>query len=297
MYKGYTNGPRQTNDRKPTYQNTKPGYQYHPQGPAVQPSRATSTGPRIEISRPTKSISINTVSGIQPKIERKTPINFNPAPMQANPMPPQLQIQRPGMHPEHTTIQVTTSVQRPVSPARSMSVSIGTPQRPTFAPKQTVQVVAPPTVTISKPVSPQQIEQYNKVSLLSFVTQFEEDKSFNETDLGDLGLDLKCQEPLLPMLHSILSDAPLLDKSVLPMPDCYRKIPSLEKPQEKMNMFSKETLMFIFYSMPKTPLQAQAAEELVKHGYTFDEEAGVWKTSNGMIWSVEQWKEVPGQAE
>lgn len=132
-----------------------------------------------------------------------------------------------------------------------------------------------------------------RLSLLSFISSFEEEKSFNETALEDLGLDLKCREPLLPMLHSVLSDMPLLDHSRHPIPECYSKIQlGSDNPAKKLSLFSPKTLLFIFYTYPHDPLQIQAATELTKRKWLFDEENEEWIDQNGDHWSVEKWMEL-----
>lgn len=130
----------------------------------------------------------------------------------------------------------------------------------------------------------------NRLSLHSFVSTFEEEKSFNETNLEVLGLDLKCHKPLLPMLHSVLSDAPLLDHSQHPMPECYSKIQCGE-PSDKLSLFSSQTLLFIFYTYPCDPLQSQAASELQRRQWQFDEELEEWKDQDGNTWSADKWRE------
>lgn len=141
-------------------------------------------------------------------------------------------------------------------------------------------------------INPQE-KNLQRLSLLSFITSFEDEKSFNETDLEVLGLDLKCKEPLLPMLHSVLSDAPLLDHSKHPIPECYSKIQlGSGNPAERLSLFSPKTLLFIFYTYPHDPLQIQAASELNKRQWTFDEENEEWIDKNGNHWSVDQWREL-----
>lgn len=149
----------------------------------------------------------------------------------------------------------------------------------------------PPPVQQS-PVSfpSSQSDAFHRLSLLSFVSTFEDEKSFNETDLEVLGLDLKCQEPLLPMLHSVLSDAPLLDHSRHPMPECYSKI-QCGDPSDKLSLFSSQTLLFIFYTYPHDPLQNQAATELQRRQWQFNEETEEWKDQDENVWSVDKWRE------
>ena len=135
-------------------------------------------------------------------------------------------------------------------------------------------------------------DAFCRLSLLSFISSFEDQSTFNETDLTSLGLDLKCQEPLLPLLHSVLSEAPLLDRSRHPIPDCYSKLTQVGKPQEKLSLFSDQTLLFIFYTYPRDQLQIQAANELKNREYVYDAETERWKNHKGCAWSVDQWKEL-----
>ena len=221
------------------------------------------TGPRIEIQRHVAQKPVN--------------VTFNNQ--------QSLRIERPGTssHGQSPTFAPQIPA-RPVSTV-SMDIQIRTPQ----------PVVQPPPPS-HPPPAPQQ-PQMSRFSLLSFVSSFEEGKSFNETDLASLGLDLQCDKPLLPMLHSVLSEAPLLDKSCLPVPECYTKIENAGEPREKISLFTDQTLMFIFATQTRTPLQAQAAEELQKRGFVFDVENEKWRMPNGNEWSIDEWREIETHAQ
>jgi hypothetical protein len=132
------------------------------------------------------------------------------------------------------------------------------------------------------------------MSLSAFVSAFEDGKSYNETDLAGLGLDLECEGPLLPMLHSVLSEAPLLTNSCHPIPDYYRECPAVGSVEDKQALLTDQTLMFIFETEVRSKLQRIAAEELTKRGFSFDEETGKWFTRTGNEWSIEEWKEIEG---
>lgn len=252
-----------------------------------------------------------------PKIEfnKKPSINIQPKEVKKG-----ISIVKPGSNTQYQqapppTIAPPPVVQRPATPTQHPQ-TFNPPANPVFAPPQVMpqqQQIRPqspqmpqPTPTIqpqisqpaAKPViqaQPQQqaatTENYNRLSLLSFVSAFEDGKSFNETDLATLGLDLKCQEPLLPMLHSVLSDAPLLEHSCHPTPECYSKILPTGEPQEKISLFTDQTLLFIFYTYTNNPLQIQAADELIKRGITFDEETCEWHPGDGIVWNCDTWKE------
>ena len=211
---------------------------------------------------------------------------------------------------------ITFTINNPNQPQRHV-ISIQPQPRPQFSP-QLVQSqipprsnttpiepsVKPPPQISQQPIRPQisqqrpvpQSSELAKLSLLSFISSFEETKTFNETDLASLGLDLKCEKPLLPMLHSVLSDAPLLDKSCLPIPECYTKA-NAGDPQEKIGVFSDQTLVFIFETQTGTTMQTLAAEELKKRGFSFDSESGKWRIPSGNEWSVDQWREIDVDAQ
>ena len=140
------------------------------------------------------------------------------------------------------------------------------------------------------PPPPPAPDFFSKLSLLSYVSSAKEGKSFNDTDLNSLGIDLNEKEPMLPMLHSVLSDAPLSSHSVYPTPSSYSSLSTNEDPTEKMNLFSIQILFFIFYTQVKTDMQVAAAEELIKRGYSYDEDKGTWSNTDGSEWDVNQWK-------
>ena len=54
--------------------------------------------------------------------------------------------------------------------------------------------------------------------------------------------------------------------------------PSLPPPVNKMNMFSDETLFYIFYAMPRDILQQAAAAELYNRDWRFHRELKLWFT-------------------
>lgn len=170
------------------------------------------------------------------------------------------------------------------------------PDPSTFNENQFDQAPTPTPAPINPDPKPIDLDEINPTPqpdifhglfLLSFVSAFKGEKSFNETDLEALGLDLKCQEPLLPMLHSVLSDSPLLDHSRHHMPECYSKI-QFGNPSEKLSLFTPNTLLFIFYTYPHDPLQSQAAKELQRRQWQYDEEKEEWKDPDNNTWPADQ---------
>lgn len=256
------------------------------------PVIAARSGPKIEISK-NKNTSITIQPTNSPKIERRAPLNISFRSQAQNPPPPNITISVPTNRPATPTQHTPPTFNPPVvnpppavvqPPARVQSTPIPPQQQPTVnlsTPKPLAPVQTQPTPS----------ENYNRLSLLSFVSAFEDTRTFNETDLASLGLDLKCSEPLLPMLHSVLSDAPLLEHSCHPTPECYTKILPTGEPQDKISLFTPQTLFFIFYTYTNNPLQILAADELTKRGYTFDEETCEWHSDPGLVWNCDTWKE------
>jgi hypothetical protein len=100
---------------------------------------------------------------------------------------------------------------------------------------------------------------------------------------------------MLPMLHSVLSDAPLAGHSFYPIPECYRDVVRPGGAQEKIAIFTDQTLLFIFETEPRTVMQALVAEELEKRGFVYDEDVEKWRTPSGKEWDPGRWKEIEGQ--
>lgn len=134
-------------------------------------------------------------------------------------------------------------------------------------------------------------ETYSKYSLNSFVSTFLHKPDFNETNLSSLGIDLETDQPLLPLIHSMLSDYPMFQNSRMEFPKSYKNIQP--PPSDKMWSLTEETLLLIFFTQPG-PQQAQAANELInKFHYTWDNEHSVWKLPTGATWDVDKWMQIP----
>jgi hypothetical protein len=113
--------------------------------------------------------------------------------------------------------------------------------------------------------------------------------------LSSLGLDLQYERPILPFLHSILSEAPLAGRSSHRIPQHFREIVPPGTPQERLARFTAETLLFIFETEPRSGLQAAVADELGKRGYVYDEETERWRTPRGQEWDTGKWVEIQPQ--
>lgn len=247
---------------------------------------------KFVIEKPQKSnISIGKAPGqSSPKIERAQP----QIKVQKSTTTNQAPLSSPGLAPvpPPSTTNAPTPIVVPVRPQTPNQVS------PIIhaAPPPPAQFVAPqpPPVIITNefipPQPPAAADYFSKYSLLAFAQSANDGKDFNSTDLNNLGLNLSKEEPLLPMLHSVLSDAPLLNNSSYPMPKSYVAIEKAENPADKTGLFSDSILLFIFYTQVGTEAQQSAYTELTKRGYSFDEEKCSWSNTEGAEWDVNQWK-------
>jgi hypothetical protein len=196
--------------------------------------------------------------------------------------------------------------QTPASPQPAAAKPTVAPRAPPSAPVQIVTAPrAPPAPAPAAAPRPSQITRLPpaqsdlafRLSLASFVARFEDGRSFNETELAGLGLDLRYDRPILPLLHSVLSEAPLAARSWHAVPAAYRAVAPPGPPQDKLALFSEQTLLFIVETEPRTALQALAADELAKRGFAFDDDAERWRTPGRREWDTEHWREADAPAD
>ncbi|KAL3818103.1 hypothetical protein ACJIZ3_004008 [Penstemon smallii] len=97
-------------------------------------------------------------------------------------------------------------------------------------------------------------------------------------DLTTLGMNLNSPETLHNKLSSPWSDEPVKVEPVFSVPDCYyaKQPPPLK--QSSFARFRPETLLYIFYSMPKDEAQLFAANELCNRGWFYHKELRLWFT-------------------
>jgi len=88
------------------------------------------------------------------------------------------------------------------------------------------------------------------------------------TDLTTLGLNLNSTDCLYNTFISPFADSPKKDPEYF-LPRCYYIQAPLQPPNMKMDLFSEETLFYIFYSTPLDSLQLIAAEELYNRNWRF----------------------------
>jgi CCR4-NOT transcription complex subunit 2 len=127
------------------------------------------------------------------------------------------------------------------------------------------------------------------------------------TDLTTLGLNLSSTEVLYNSFASPYSTSPLKQEPDHIIPECYFINPALSVPTDKMNLFSDETLFYIFYGMPNDVLQVAAAVELAARDWSYHTELRVWfqrlpgttplvkalnfETGSYIYFDIHQWKD------
>jgi len=98
------------------------------------------------------------------------------------------------------------------------------------------------------------------------------------TDLTTLGLNLNSPECLYNTFASPFTDTPAHREPDYVLPSCYYVQPPMQPPTSKMNLFSDETLFYLFYSMPNDLLQNAAAAELYHRDWRYHKELKIWLT-------------------
>ena len=117
-------------------------------------------------------------------------------------------------------------------------------------------------------------------------------KTFNETNLFNLGFDITSEDPIFPNLQSIVSDIPLGDQTFYQIPQTYQNI-DYKRFQNNEEIFIKnasdECLLFIFYSKPRTISQIKAGNELINRNFVYISELKQWKNPKGIVFNQNKW--------
>ncbi|KAL2543642.1 NOT2/NOT3/NOT5 family [Forsythia ovata] len=95
------------------------------------------------------------------------------------------------------------------------------------------------------------------------------------TDLTTLGLNLTSTEPLFKTFASPWADIPAKLEPEYTIPKCYNDRQQSALKQSDFTNFQLNTLLYIFYSMPKDEAQLFAANEL---GWFYHRELRLWFT-------------------
>jgi CCR4-NOT transcription complex subunit 2 len=98
------------------------------------------------------------------------------------------------------------------------------------------------------------------------------------TDLTTLGLNLNSPDCLYATFASPFADGPSKREPDFYLPSCYYTQPPMQPASMKIQMFTEETLLYIFYSMPRDILQLHAATELYMRDWRYHKEHKLWFT-------------------
>ncbi|RKP08612.1 hypothetical protein THASP1DRAFT_5607, partial [Thamnocephalis sphaerospora] len=100
------------------------------------------------------------------------------------------------------------------------------------------------------------------------------------SDLTNLGVNLNLGDPLYTTVTSTVTEPCQLPiEPEYRLPPCYLMQPA-PPAQQKMSVFSEETLFYIFYAMPQDVLQDAAAQELYTRSWRYHKELRLWLTKD-----------------
>eukprot|EP01099_Mayorella_cantabrigiensis_P000618 TRINITY_DN126_c0_g2_i2.p1 TRINITY_DN126_c0_g2~~TRINITY_DN126_c0_g2_i2.p1 ORF type:complete len:704 (-),score=159.28 TRINITY_DN126_c0_g2_i2:3-1949(-) len=121
-------------------------------------------------------------------------------------------------------------------------------------------------------------DRFGLLGILSVIRMTDPDLNTlaSGVDLTTLGLNLNSPESLYPSFVSPFAEAPSRREPEFLLPHCYYVQPPLLPPRSKLGLLSDETIFYIFYSMPKDPLQADAATELYNRDWRYHKEHQRW---------------------
>ena len=123
------------------------------------------------------------------------------------------------------------------------------------------------------------------ISTLGLLDNPELDKEF---EIGNLGIDLLETEPLLPYVYNVASDAPMVLFGQFPAPASYASAGEQHGAEKRMQMFSDEALIFMFYVHARDTLQVAAAAELKRRRFMYDKESKRWYKAE-CLFDVDNW--------
>jgi CCR4-NOT transcription complex subunit 2 len=124
------------------------------------------------------------------------------------------------------------------------------------------------------------------------------------TDLNALGLNLNAADVLYPTFGSPWADAPVRRAADYTLPACYYIAPPTLKTSH-LSKFAHETLLYVFYNMPRDQMQVLAAKELYNRGWKYHKQLQLWFKSDSaanpaqpvqpLYFDVPTWKTRPFQ--
>ncbi|RNF26349.1 CCR4-NOT transcription complex subunit 2 [Trypanosoma conorhini] len=114
-------------------------------------------------------------------------------------------------------------------------------------------------------------------------------------DLTSLGINVAQQRPLYPTLASLALERPEVPVAAeYRIPDCYRQAKPRQPTLKLLQKYTDETLLYIFYSMPRDLLQVAAARVLLERGWWFHKVRQQWmrrRTAGGYdFFNQNKWK-------
>eukprot|EP01121_Diplochlamys_sp_Union-15-3_P004462 TRINITY_DN14655_c0_g1_i1.p1 TRINITY_DN14655_c0_g1~~TRINITY_DN14655_c0_g1_i1.p1 ORF type:complete len:428 (-),score=59.93 TRINITY_DN14655_c0_g1_i1:76-1359(-) len=137
----------------------------------------------------------------------------------------------------------------------------------------------PPSPSSFQPSQSSSQDPYGLLGLLKVIRMTDPDLNILALgqDLTTLGLNLSSTEPLYTTFESPWSEHSLKrEKPEFNIPMCYFIRPRLSPPFDKLNLFSDETLFYIFYNITRDALQLAAAQELYNRDWRYHTELQLW---------------------
>lgn len=118
---------------------------------------------------------------------------------------------------------------------------------------------------------------YGLLGLLAVIRMSDADRNALAlgNDLTALGLNLNTSGNLYSTFASPWSESPTTKEPHYQLPMCYYMQPPALKTGH-LSKFHLETLVYIFYALPKDVLQAYAAQELYARGWRYHVEHKLW---------------------
>ncbi|OZJ05844.1 hypothetical protein BZG36_00927 [Bifiguratus adelaidae] len=136
---------------------------------------------------------------------------------------------------------------------------------------------------LSNGLSADPTERYGLLGLLEVIRMTDADLSMLAlgSDLTTLGLNLNAAESLSSTFISPWADTQnpsgINIEPEFNLPSCY-SVPNTPNAASKLRGFSDETLLYIFYSLPRDVLQEAVAQELYNRNWRFHKELKLWLT-------------------
>lgn len=121
------------------------------------------------------------------------------------------------------------------------------------------------------------MKQYGLLGLLHVIRMTDRDLTTLALglDLTTLGLNLNSPETLYSTFQSPWADSATTKDPQFSLPQCYHMTPPALKTGH-LTEFMTQTLIYIFYAMPRDHLQAYAAQELYNREWMYHQELRLW---------------------